>query len=106
MNITQLLQAVNDNWALLLSAFALGGFWWQGTVWFKRVNSALDYANTQHDKQSIMLSDIKNKSQDLSNRMDKIEIIVVQIHEELHDQEIKLAVLESTTATKRRSSKI
>jgi hypothetical protein len=108
MNILELLETIESNWPLLAVVFALGGAWWQGAVWFKRVNSALDYANAQHDKHSALLSEIKNKSDTLESRIDKIEIIVVQIHEEVHDQEIKLAVLENTakTTAKRRTSKI
>lgn len=106
VNILELLQTIEGNWPLLVFVFALGGAWWQGTVWFRRVNNSLDLANQQHQIQHSMLSDIKNKTENLEKRIDKIEIITVQIHEELHDQEIKLAVLETAQQAKRRQSKL
>jgi hypothetical protein len=106
VNIIELLQTIESNWPLLAVVFGLGGAWWQGAVWFKRVNTSLDYANSQHRIQHSMLCDIKNKTENLEKRIDKIEIITVQIHEELHDQEIKLAVLETAQQAKRRQSKL
>jgi hypothetical protein len=106
MRILELITAIEDNWPLLVFVFALGGAWWQGTVWFRRVNNALDEANIQHLSQNSLLCDIRNKTENLEKRIDKIEIITVQIHEELHDQEIKLAVLETTRARKTRTNKI
>lgn len=106
MNIVELLTAIEENWALLVFVFALGGAWWQGTVWFRRVNTALDYANEQHGLHHSVLCDIRNKTENLERRIDKIEIITVQIHEELHEQEIKLAVLETTQQSKRRQAKL
>jgi hypothetical protein len=106
MNILELLQTVENNWPLLVFVFTLGGAWWQGAVWFRRVNISLDRANRQHAIQHTMLTDIKSKTENLEQRIDKIEIITVQIHEELHEQEIKLAVIETTHQAKRRQSKI
>jgi hypothetical protein len=106
MNILEIIRTIEDNWPLLVFVFALGGAWWQGTVWFRRVNNALDEANTQHLSQNSLLCDIRNKTENLEKRIDKIEIITVQIHEELHDQEIKLAVLETTRDRKTRANKI
>lgn len=106
MDILELLQTIENNWPLLVFVFALGGAWYQGTVWFRRVNQALDLANEQHNLQHSVLCDIRNKTENLEKRIDKIEIITVQIHEELHEQEIKLAVLETTNQSKRRQSKL
>jgi len=106
VSILEFITAIEKNWPLVVFAFTMGGLWWQGTVWFRRVNNALEEANTQHLSQNSLLCDIRNKTENLEKRIDKIEIITVQIHEELHDQEIKLAVLETTHTRKTRTNKI
>ena len=108
MNILEIFQSIEGNWPLLVFVFAASGIWWQGKDWFKKIEQSLDREGEEHRSQNLMLRSIHEKVENLENRISKIENAVIQIHEEQHDQEIKLAVLENTTKTteKRRTSKI
>jgi hypothetical protein len=53
-----------------------------------------------------MLQTIHDKIENLEDRTTKIEETVIRIHEEQHQQEVKLAVLESSTGRKRNSSQL
>jgi hypothetical protein len=47
-----------------------------------------------------MLQSIHDKIENLEDRTTKIEETVIRIHEEQHEQEVKLAVLESVSEVK------
>jgi hypothetical protein len=44
------------------------------------------------------------KTDQLEERFDKVESTVIEIHNKLHDQEVKLAILETVTEVKRQRS--
>jgi hypothetical protein len=94
VSILEFITAIEKNWPLVVFAFTMGGLWWQGTVWFRRVNNALEEANTQHLSQNSLLCDIRNKTENLEKRIDKIEIIVSDIENHVRVQEVKLAVID------------
>jgi hypothetical protein len=95
MDILQILKTIQEDWLILLFFFGLGGAWIQGKMWFNRVNYSLSKANEQHSEQNRMLSSVKIDLDHLKNKVSDIEYTVKSIHEEVHDQEIKLAVLEN-----------
>ena len=51
-----------------------------------------------------MLQSIHDKIENLEDRTTKIEETVIKIHEEQHQQEVKLAVLESSQPRRRNTS--
>jgi hypothetical protein len=104
MNIYDIITTIHEDWSTLVFVFALGAAWWQGKHWFAKVTSGLDKALIQHDNQNNMLEHIQMKTDLLEERSDKIESIVNEIHDKLHEQEVKLAVLESVTERKIRST--
>lgn len=95
MDILEILKTIQEDWMLLLFFFTLGGAWIQGKMWFERVNTNIKKANDQHSEQNRILSGVKTDLDHLKNKVSDIEYTVKSIHEEVHDQEIKLAVLES-----------
>ena len=95
MDILEILKTIQEDWLLLLFFFGLGGAWIQGKMWFNRVNYSLSKANDQHSEQNRILTVVKNDLENLKDKVNGIEYTVKSIHEEVHDQEIKLAVLES-----------
>ena len=104
MNLQYLIQTIHEDWAILVFVFGMGGAWWQGKQWFSKVNDLLASALKQHLEQTSMLEHIQQKTDILEERSDKIESTVNEIHDKLHEQEVKLAVLESVTERKVRSS--
>jgi peptidoglycan hydrolase CwlO-like protein len=98
MDILALLQTIQKDWVILVFVFGLGAAWWQGKIWFKRVNDTLDRVGTDHSEQNSSLEKLHTKVDNLDNRVTSIETKVNEIHEELHIQEIKLAILESNSA--------
>ena len=108
MDLNEILTTIKNDWAFLVFAFTIGGIWWQGKAWFKKLDSAFEREGGEHKDQSAMLQSIHDKIESLEDRTTKVEQIVTRIHEEQHEQEVKLAVLESTstrsTATRRRST--
>jgi hypothetical protein len=101
MTLSDLVDTIQKDWPLLVFVFTLGGIWWQGKNWFKKIETSLTRENDQHHNQSVMLQSIHDKMENLEDRTTKIEDTVVRIHEELHEQEIKLAVLETTKSGRR-----
>lgn len=95
MDIIELLKTIQEEWALLVFFFSLGGAWIQGKMWFKGVNEAISQANLQHSEQNKILSSVKTDISYLKDQMNDIEYTVKSIHEQVHDQEVKLAVLEN-----------
>jgi hypothetical protein len=100
MTIQEILNTIVDDWTLLVFVFTVGGIWWQGKAWFKKIDTALSTEGNEHRDQNIMLQSIHDKVENLEARITKIEETVTRIHEEQHDQEVKLAVLESASEVK------
>jgi hypothetical protein len=100
MTIQEILNTIVDDWALLVFVFTVGGIWWQGKAWFKKIDTALNHEGSEHRDQNTMLKSIHDKVENLEARITKIEETVIRIHEEQHDQEVKLAVLESASEVK------
>ena len=101
MNLLELLKTIQEDWAILVFVFGLGGAWWQGKQWFTGVTEGLNKAISQHDNQTTMLEHIQMKTDLLEERFDKVESTVIEIHNKLHEQEVKLAILETVTEVKR-----
>lgn len=96
MDIIELLDIIRKDWPILVFVFALGGAWMQGKAWFKKLTETLDSVGQQHSVQNEMLRDIQTKTELLEQRTDSIESTVNEIHDKIHEQEVKLAVLENT----------
>ena len=105
MDTLEIIEMIRKDWPLLVFVFAMGGIWWQGKEWFKKIETSLVRESSEHRGQSEMLRSIHDKVENLEDRISKIEITVTKIHEEQHDQEIKLAVLETNANTRRRTSR-
>lgn len=103
MDLLELFKTIKEDWVILVFVFGLGGAWWQGKAWFDNVNKTLLEVEHQHKEQNIVLENILDKTSLLEERTDKIEQTVNQIHDKVHEQEVKLAVLESVS--ERRSRK-
>lgn len=103
MNLVELLKMIEEDWVTLVAVFTLGGIWLQGKQWFGKVNDSLDKALRQHDNQTDLLRHIEAKTELLEERSDSIENIVNEIHEKLHKQEVKLAVLETVSELKKQN---
>jgi hypothetical protein len=102
MNLLEILKTIQEDWIIIVFVFGLGGAWWQGKTWFKSVNDTLSEVGLQHKEQNKVLENILIKTESLEDRTDKIEQTVNQIHDKVHNQEVKLAVLESVTERKSR----
>jgi uncharacterized protein (UPF0335 family) len=96
MDVLEILNTIKEEWVLLVFVFTMGGIWWQGKEWFKKVTEQLDKSSVTHTEQNMMLQSIYEKTERLEDRTDKIEHMVNSIHEELHEQEIELAVLKNS----------
>jgi septal ring factor EnvC (AmiA/AmiB activator) len=95
MDILQVLKTIQEDWIILLFFFGLGGAWIQGKMWFHRVDKTIREANSQHAEQNRILTSLKSDIGHLKDKVNDIEYTVKSIHEEVHVQEIKLAVLEN-----------
>lgn len=95
MNLQEILNTIIDDWALLMFMFTVGGIWWQGKAWFKKIDAALNHEGNEHRDQNSMLQSIHDKVENLEDRISKIEQTVIRIHEDQHEQEVKLAILET-----------
>jgi hypothetical protein len=104
MNLLEILQTIQEDWVIIVFVFGLGGAWWQGKQWFAGVTEGLNKAIFQHDNQTNILEHIQMKTDLLEERFDKVESTVNEIHNKLHDQEVKLAILETVTEVKRQRS--
>jgi hypothetical protein len=101
MNIHDIITTIQEDWVIIVFVFGLGGAWWQGKQWFSGVTEGLKKAISQHDNQTNILEHIQMKTDLLEERFDKVESTVIEIHNKLHEQEVKLAVLETVTDVKR-----
>jgi hypothetical protein len=106
MDINEILRVLKNDWAFLVFAFTIGGIWWQGKAWFKKLDTAFDREGGEHKDQSAMLQSIHDKIENLEDRTTKIEETVTKIHEEQHQQEVKLAVLESSQPRHRNTTRL
>jgi predicted nucleic acid-binding Zn-ribbon protein len=95
MDIVEILKTIKEDWALLVFFFTLGGFWWQGKAWFKKINETLTQVGADHAQQNKSLAELHIKIDNLDERVDKLELATTRLHEELHDAEVQLAVLQS-----------
>lgn len=102
MEVLEIIDIIKRDWPILVFVFALGGAWMQGKAWFKKLTDTLEGVGKQHSEQNEMLRSIKSKTELLEQRTDGIETTVNEIHDKIHEQEVKLAVLESTRRTSRR----
>ena len=105
MDILEIINTIKEHWALLVFVFGLGGAWFQGKMWFEQTNKTLSIVGEQHEQQNRSLEGLHTKIDSIDDRLVKVENTVTRMHEELHDQEIKLAVLETTSSQSRRITK-
>lgn len=111
MEIVTLANKIITDWALLIFFFTLGGIWWQIKAWFNKVNSKMEeFVGVEwfetverrmsetahvHEQQNQMLIELTNKIINIEERVERIDTTLTKVHEEVHEQEIKIAVLES-----------
>jgi len=100
MDSLAILETIKSDWSILVVVFVLGGAWYQGKQWFKKITDSLDREGADHALQNQKLESILEKMERLETRTDKIEVAVGEIHTALHEQEVKLEVLDAV-ATKR-----
>ena len=101
MDIMEIIKTIKEDWAILVFFFAMGGAWWQGKMWFREVNSTLDTVKKSSGGNSEELSRLHEKMDHLHDRVGNLENTIEDIRKEQHNQDIKLAVLESTSPRKR-----
>lgn len=101
MDIMEIIKTIKEDWAILVFFFALGGAWWQGKMWFKEVNSTLGFIKETSSNNNNEISKLHQKMDHLHDRVNNLEKTIESIREEQHNQEIKLAVLESSSTPKR-----
>jgi septal ring factor EnvC (AmiA/AmiB activator) len=98
-------------WSLLVLFFTLGTIWWQIKTWFEKVNKKMEefvsaewYESVElrmvetskvHDQQNDMLIDLHTKISRIEEKVERIDTTLSKVHDEVHEQEIKIAVLES-----------
>jgi hypothetical protein len=104
MDVLEILKTIKDDWALLVFVFGLGAAWWQGKMWFSNVNRNIAQSNQQHSELSAGLNEIKNKVDNIDQRLNKIDDTVCKVHDQIHDHEIKLAVIENSSQRKTRAA--
>jgi hypothetical protein len=97
MDLMEIMKTIKEDWALLVFFFTLGGCWWQGRAWFDRVNRTLANVNNQHSAQNQLLETICDRTERLDERVLRMDETLQEVHDKVHEQEIKLAVLESKT---------
>lgn len=93
MNVLELLQNIQANWALLSLAFVGGAMWWQGKIWFNNVNNKLDSSSKINNDQHEILLCLKSDNELIKQRLTSVETMITTMSTEVRDQEIKLAVL-------------
>ena len=96
MDIIGLIEYVQSNWAFAATIFGAGAMWYQGAMWFKKVNYKLEKVGDQHSEQNDKLDILTVSVNEMKHDVAAIKAELVTVHEEVHEQEIKLAVLENT----------
>lgn len=101
MDLLEIIKTIKEDWAVLMFFFSLGAAWWQGKEWFKKVNSTLDSVKKTVEDNSNGVAMLHQKMDHLHDRVGNLEKTTEQIDHELQKQEIKLAVIESTSPARR-----
>lgn len=96
MDILEIIKTIKEDWALLVFFFAMGGAWWQGKAWFKKLDDTLSMATGQHGDQSRSIDNINLKLDSIGTRITNLEMITAKMHDDLQDTEVRLAVLQNT----------
>jgi hypothetical protein len=110
METLTLLDTIIADWKLLVFAFGVGGFYWQGKAWFQKITTLLENSGRVHGNQNAALTSINEKLEVLDKRIARIEGSVEIITIDNQEQAIKIAVLETQTQiidhpTKRRATR-
>jgi septation ring formation regulator EzrA len=100
MDILEILQTIKEDWPLLAFVFTLGGAWWQGKAWFKKLNETLEKVGTQNGAQNLSLSELHSKIESMNDRLTSLEDTTKTIHEEIHTARTDIAVLQAMSASK------
>lgn len=104
MDILEILKTIKEDWAILAFFFSLGAAWWQGKDWFKEVNDTLASVKKTVEANSSGVNSLHQKVDHLHDRVGNLEKTTEQIDDELQKQEIKLAVIESSSPVRSRSA--
>ena len=96
MDIIQIITTIKEDWVLLVFFFTMGGAWWQGKAWFKKLDDTLLKSNGQHGELGKILEEVHNKLDVIDKRINSLEGTTNRMHEDLHEAEVKLAVLQNT----------
>ena len=109
MDIIGFIEFVQGNWIYASTIFGAGAMWYQGAMWFKKVNYKLEQVGDQHNAQNEKLDSLTISVNEMKHDVSAIKAELMTVHEEVHEQEIKLAVLENTvelpSAANRRKNK-
>jgi hypothetical protein len=95
METLTLLDTIIQDWKIIATAFAFGGFFWQAKIWFKKITHLLESTANTHGKQNIVLDNIHHKIDNLDKRLTKIEGSLEMVVIENHEQSVRLSVLET-----------
>lgn len=95
METLSLIDTIIRDWKIIAAAFAFGGFFWQAKIWFNKITHLLENTGHTHDKQNIVLDAIHTKIDALDKRMSKMEGSLDMVNITNHEQNIKLAILET-----------
>lgn len=95
IDLNAIINTIIKDWWLLGFFFTLGGIWWQGKAWFNGIDKKLDDSETIHTQQLAIITALKVKVDSMEESIKNIENQLFTVHEEVHDQEVKIAVLES-----------
>ena len=96
MDIIEIITTIKEDWVLLVFFFTMGGAWWQGKAWFKKLDDTLLKSNGQHGELSKVLEEVHSKLDTINSRITSLETTTTRMHDDLHEAEVKLAVLQNT----------
>lgn len=102
----KLINTIISDWWLLIAFFTAGGVYWQLKHWFEKVNASMSYASAEHKAQNEILNILHTKVASIEVDVAEIKRELTAVHEEVHDQEVKLAVLETKRPAKRRQAQV
>lgn len=97
----KIINTIIADWWLIGFFFTLGGLWWQGKAWFNGVNQKLNDTAETHEQQNKILTDLTNKVSNIEQRVERMDNTLTRVHEESHELELKLAVLENSPRTRK-----
>lgn len=98
----KIINTIIAEWWLLIAFFTAGGVWWQLKTWFHKVNENMSHVTREHQAQNEILTILHSKVVNIETDVCDIKRELSKVHEEVHDQEIKLAVLETKQPAARR----